>query len=386
MEIFNQISADDFFQNYWQKKPLLIKNAIPNFESPLDADELAGLACEEEVESRLILEIGGQKPWEVTSGPISEEVLTSLPETNWSLAIQGVDRLIPEVSKLLSHFKFLPNWLLDDIMTSYAPDKGSVGAHIDNYDVFIIQAQGRRRWFLGGEPEYNEKYQEGLDIRLLEKFEPVYEWDVESGDVLYIPTRFAHHGVAIGECLNYSVGFRAPTDIELVNSLASWSLDKEVPEKFFSDPNIEQQESPGEITDKSLNALAQHIKDFIDSPNFKLWFGEHISEPKTYLQQQEEDTQLTDEQLLAELRNGEVLLPAEGLKRCWIRSTESLLFIEGERVNVSKPLNPEICALLCDAEEIGIANVSDDVEVAKVLLELLTTLYNRGHVLFQEKD
>jgi len=207
MEIFNKISANDFFQNYWHKKPLVIKDAISDFKNPLDADELAGLACEPEIESRLILETGGQKPWEVIPGPLSEQTLTTLPESNWSLSVQGVDRLIPEVSKLLSHFKFLPNWLLDDILVSYAPDKGSVGAHIDNYDVFIIQAQGKRRWLLAAKPEYNEQYQEGLDIRLLKTFEPEYEWELNSGDVLYIPTRFAHHGIAVGECLNYSVGF-----------------------------------------------------------------------------------------------------------------------------------------------------------------------------------
>ena len=225
MDLFGTLSSAEFFRTYWQKKPFVFQKAIPGFVSPIDADELAGLACEEDIESRLILEKGGEKPWQVISGPLSEETLTTLAESHWSLSVQGVDRILPEVAALLRHFRFLPNWLLDDILVSYAPDSGSVGAHIDNYDVFILQGQGKRRWLLGGAPQWNEEYREGLDIRLLKKFEPEHDWVLETGDVLYIPMRFAHHGIAIGECLNYSVGFRAPTDGELVRSLATWAIE-----------------------------------------------------------------------------------------------------------------------------------------------------------------
>jgi len=377
MEIFNKISADDFFKNYWQKKPLLIKEAIPNFDSPLDADELAGLACEEDIESRLILESAGDKPWQVLPGPLPEETLTNLPKTNWSLSVQGVDRLIPEVSKLLSHFKFLPNWLLDDILASYAPDYGSVGAHIDNYDVFIIQAQGQRRWLLGGKPEYDEEYEEGLDIRLLKNFEPEHEWVLNNGDVLYIPTRFAHHGIAIGECLNYSVGYRAPTDAELVRSLSSWLSQNEVAEKFFRDPNLNFQESAGEVTERSLSALAEHMKSFIDSPHFKRWFGEYISQPKTFHAVNEPN--LKELELLQRLENGESLIPAEGLKRCWINEERPILFIEGENIELSKDISSKALKLICDSSEVGVSDVSDSEELVTLLLQI----YNKGYFVFE---
>ena len=385
MKIFNKISADDFFQNYWQKKPLVIRDAISDFISPLDPDELAGLACEEEIESRLILEMGGEKPWEVISGPLSEEILKNLPPSNWSLAVQGVDRLIPDVSKLLSYFRFLPNWLLDDVMVSYAPDKGSVGAHIDNYDVFILQAQGKRRWLLGAKPEYNEKYQEGLDIRLLETFEPELEWELNSGDILYIPIRFAHHGIAIGECLNYSIGFRAPTDGELVRSFSSWAIENEMSEEFFSQSNMSLQQSSSEITENSLNQLAHHMKAFIDSSDFKQWFGKHITEPKTFLSPFEEDLCLSNEQLMQKLKSGEVLVPAAGLKRSWINSGVPMLFIEGEKIELPKSLSSEILAFLCDSNEIRIEDVLNFDNSSEKILQLLSLIYNKGYLVFEEE-
>ena len=384
MEIFNNISADEFFKNYWQKKPLLIKNAVKDIESPMDADELAGLACEPEIESRLVLETGGEKPWEVIAGPLSEKTLTSLPESNWSLSVQGVDRLVPEVSNLLSYFKFLPNWLLDDILVSYAPDKGSVGAHIDNYDVFIIQAQGRRRWLLGGKPEYNEEYEEGLDIRLLKSFEPEHEWELSTGDLLYIPTRFAHHGIAVGECLNYSVGYRAPTDGELLRSLSNWAMEKDLSEKFFRERNPAVQESPGEVTEKSLAAIAEHMKTLIDTPDFKLWFGEYISEPKTFYAPFEPELHLSSEELAKRLEGGEVLESAESLKRCWIDSEQPALFMEGERIEVPEACGSEVLALLCDLDQISFENISNSKNSSESLLELLTMVYNKGYFAFEQ--
>jgi len=385
MKIFNKISADDFFQNYWQKKPLVIRDAISNFISPLDPDELAGLACEEEIDSRLILEMGGTKPWEVISGPLSEEILKNLPQSNWSLSVQGVDRLIPDVSKLLSYFKFLPNWLLDDVLVSYAPDKGSVGAHIDNYDVFILQGQGKRRWLLGAKPEFDEKYQEGLDIRLLETFKPELEWELNSGDLLYIPTRFAHHGIAVGECLNYSIGFRAPTDGELIRSFSSWAIENEIVENFFSQSNMSFQQSSSEITQNSLDQLAEHMKVFIESPDFKLWFGKHITEPKTFLSPLEEELYLSKEQLVQKLKSGEVLVPAAGLKRSWINSGEPMLFIEGEKIELPKSLNSEILAFLCDSNKIEIEDISNFNKSSDDILQLLTLTYNMGYFIFEEE-
>ena len=379
MEIFGQLSSSEFFQNYWQQRPILFRNALPDFISPVTADELAGLACEEETESRLVLEKGGEKPWQVISGPFNEKRLTNLPDSNWSLSVQGVDRILPEVSSLLKHFKFIPNWLLDDILVSYAPDCGSVGAHIDNYDVFIIQAQGRRAWLLGGQQQWNEQYQEGLDIRLLAEFEPEYQWELESGDVLYIPKRFAHHGIAIGECLNYSVGFRAPTDGELIRSLATWSIEQQLPEQFYNNPNLNLQESPGEISAESLKSIRGHMKTFIDSAYFNQWFGQHITEPKAFFVPPEKDSHLSSGQFKDQIDHGALLVPAEGLKRSWINANPPMLFLEGENIQLPTGTNPELLRLICDSEEIFSEQILNNSNGSQEIWEMWSEIHNKGY-------
>ncbi|MCF4993909.1 cupin domain-containing protein, partial [Pseudomonas gessardii] len=148
LQLLGGITAREFLRDYWQKKPLLIRQAIPDFESPIDADELAGLALEEEVESRLVIE-HGERPWELRRGPFAEDAFSTLPEREWTLLVQAVDQFVPEVAELLEQFRFLPSWRIDDVMISFAAPGGSVGPHFDNYDVFLLQAQGKRNWKIG---------------------------------------------------------------------------------------------------------------------------------------------------------------------------------------------------------------------------------------------
>src|SRR5690606_33230205 len=173
-----ELPIEDFLRAYWQKKPLLIRNAFPNFESPIDGDELAGLALEEEVESRLILE-HCKVPWELQHGPFDENIFSTLPESHWTLLVQAVDQWVPEVHELLNHFRFIPNWRLDDIMVSYAPDQGSVGPHFDYYDVFLLQGAGQRRWRTGQQCDVNSAHVEGTPLNVLKNFEQQNEWLLE---------------------------------------------------------------------------------------------------------------------------------------------------------------------------------------------------------------
>ncbi len=156
MQLLGGISREEFLNQYWQKKPLFINQAIPGYQSPLDAEEFAGLACEEGVESRLLMEKGGDKPWQLRHGPFEESDFTSLPESHWTFLIQAVDHLIPELACLVDKFDFIPNWRFDDLMISYAQDQGSVGPHIDNYDVFLLQVQGQRHWHID-DKDFSEK-------------------------------------------------------------------------------------------------------------------------------------------------------------------------------------------------------------------------------------
>jgi 50S ribosomal protein L16 3-hydroxylase len=197
--LLGDLTPEAFLRDYWQKKPLLIRGALPDFVTPVAPDELAGLACEDDVTARLILEQGGDYPWQMRFGPFDEDDFAALPETHWTLLVQEVDRLVPEVADLLDAFRFLPNWRIDDVQISYAPPHGNAGAHLDNYDVFLLQGMGRRRWQISSTPipEDEEVYVEDVDVRILQDFEPDEEWIVEPGDLLYLPPRLRRIGTAL---------------------------------------------------------------------------------------------------------------------------------------------------------------------------------------------
>ncbi|MCX6131735.1 MAG: cupin domain-containing protein, partial [Proteobacteria bacterium] len=276
------VSAQDFLAHYWQKKPLLIRQAFPKGISFIDGDELAGLASQEGIESRLILE-HGKKPWETRFGPFAEDVWARLPKTHWTLLVQAVDRLVPEVSRLRDHFKFLPNWRIDDIMISYAVDQGSVGPHTDNYDVFLIQGQGRRRWQISGHALAAPEFRPGLDLKILKHFEAEEEWILEAGDMLYLPPGFAHHGVALGESITYSVGFRAPEQKELLLSYLQFFGQSARPEVFYKDGLLKLPREPGLILGEELAALRQILLDGLADPQlFYQWIGGFLTEPRSF--------------------------------------------------------------------------------------------------------
>src|SRR4051812_20292918 len=203
--LLGKVTPAQFLKQYWQKKPLLVRGAFPGFRDPVTPDQLAGLALEDDVDSRLVMERGGKKPWEVTLGPQRAAKLRGLPRSHWTLLVQGVDRYVPGVAALLEPFRFIPDWRVEDIMISFAPQAGTVGPHIDSYDVFLIQGQGRRRWQL--DPAAGGALRPGLDLRILKQFTAKQDWVLEPGDMLYLPPDLAHHGTALEDCLTYSVGF-----------------------------------------------------------------------------------------------------------------------------------------------------------------------------------
>ena len=181
LQLLGGITAREFLRDYWQKKPLLIRQAIPDFESPIDADELAGLALEEEVESRLVIE-HGERPWELRRGPFAEDEFSKLPEREWTLLVQAVDQFVPEVSELLEHFRFLPSWRIDDVMISFAAPGGGVGPHFDNYDVFLLQGHGKRNWKIGQMCDSESPLLPHADLRILAGFQGPLVGGLEIGE------------------------------------------------------------------------------------------------------------------------------------------------------------------------------------------------------------
>jgi len=275
--ILGEISAEQFLAEYWQKKPLLIRNAIPNFQPPVDGNDLAGLALEPDVESRLV--IGSD--WQIEQGPFAEQRFQSLPKRDWTLLVQAVDLWIPEVANIIDHFGFLPRWRIDDIMVSYATDGGNVGPHFDNYDVFLLQGDGQRQWSVGGLCDQNSALLPHPNLRILADEQFTEKWTLNCGDMLYLPPKYSHHGVAIGECTTYSIGFRAPTVTEMLDDLTTELISKGDNNDFLIDPLLTPQMAELPISSEYLEQIRSLLNKTLDNDELLLnWFAQYMTQPK----------------------------------------------------------------------------------------------------------
>lgn len=338
-----------FLNSHWQKKPLLIRQAFPGGLSFVDADELAGLAGQEGVESRLVVE-HGPKAWETQHGPLEDTIWSSLPDKRWTILVQAVDRLVPEVSRLRDAFRFLPNWRVDDIMISYAVDQGGVGPHTDNYDVFLIQGQGRRRWEVGAEALVNPELEPDLDMKILKHFEASASYDLEPGDMLYLPPGFAHNGVALGESITYSVGFRAPEQKEMLMSYVQFCSQQSGQEHFYKDGQLQLGREPGLILPDELERLrVLLIAGLQDPDHFHKWIGGFLTEPRSFHEPLDES--FSAKNLQAGLKKGRSVERAEGGRFAYYFAGEKLHFaVEGECF-VLDPVLTDLVALLCREQE-----------------------------------
>ncbi len=282
MPRFRNFDAERFLGDVWQKQPLLIRNPWQSWANPLDPDELAGLACEAGVESRLIRKVAPDR-WELEHGPLPPERFDDLGGAPWTLLVQAVDHHIPSVAALLAPFRFMPNWRVDDVMVSYAVDGAGVGPHFDQYDVFLVQGLGRRRWRIGQKCDDTSPLRPHEDLRLLADFELVSEWELDPGDIVYVPPGFAHDGVALGDdCMTYSIGFRAPSRSDLVSAWTDHVLDGLDEDDRYADPDLHQLSNPGEISPVALARLHDMTTAALSNEaEFALWFGEFITAPKT---------------------------------------------------------------------------------------------------------
>ena len=273
-----------FLRDHWQKKPLPIKNPWDAWSNPFAPDELAGLACEEEVESRLIMQASDTagETWKLEHGPFPEGRFGELGDKHWALLVQAADHFVPEVAALIEPFRFIPNWRIDDVMVSYAADGGGVGPHFDQYDVFLIQGMGKRRWQVGAMCDENTALLPHDDLRLLAEFEATDEWVLEPGDMLYVPPGVSHNGVAVGEdCMTYSIGFRAPSRSELIGYYCDDLLEEMKDDDRYGDPGLGTQKNPGEISEAAINRLhAMVTEKMADRDAFARWFGGYNSTPK----------------------------------------------------------------------------------------------------------
>ena len=275
------LSPRQFMRRHWQKKPLLVRQAIADFVPPVDRSALFALAARDDVESRLLQQTGGQ--WRMRHGPVARRSLPPLATPGWTLLVQGVDLHDDAVHALLQRFRFVPDARLDDLMISYASDGGGVGPHFDSYDVFLLQARGRRRWRIGRQSDLT--LVEGLPVKILANFSPQEEYVLEPGDMLYLPPRWAHDGVAEGaDCMTYSVGFRTPARAGLARELLARLADEgdgDDASPRYADPRQDAVDTPAALPPALLEFARRAVAEVLREPQaLARSLGEVLSEPK----------------------------------------------------------------------------------------------------------
>ena len=356
LPLLGKLSPGQFMRRHWQRKPLLVRQAIPGFESPISADELAGLALEEEVESRLVLEHGAH-PWELRRGPFAEDTFSQLPERDWTLLVQAVDQFVPEVAEVLKDFGFLPSWRIDDLMISFAAPGGSVGPHFDNYDVFLLQAEGQRRWKIGQMCDADSKLLQHADLRILADFEQTDEWVLEPGDMLYLPPRLAHYGIAEDDCMTYSVGFRAPSAAEVLTHFTDFLAQFLPDEERYSDAGMAPISDPHQIQQEALDRLKALLTEHMSDERLLLtWFGQFMTEPR--YPELVSGPEIEEADFLAALEDGAVLVRNPSARLAWSEVDVGLvLFASGQSRLLPAHLK-ELLRLICAADALHTDNLA----------------------------
>ncbi|CUA91071.1 MULTISPECIES: JmjC domain-containing protein [Comamonas] len=281
LTLLGGLTASQFMRRHWHKKPLLVRQAIPGFKAPIPRARLLAMAGEDGVESRLIQQLEGDN-WKLSHGPLSRRSLPALTKPGWTVLVQGVDMHDAKAHELLQQFRFVPEARLDDLMISFATDQGGVGPHFDSYDVFLLQAQGKRRWRIGRQKDLS--LQQGKPLKILSNFEPEEEFVLEPGDMLYLPPKWAHDGVAEGECMTYSIGFRSPDRSELGRELLLRMSDEpDEPETpvIYRDPKQEAVSNPALIPEGMYDFAREALKKAMAEPlALERALGEYLTDPK----------------------------------------------------------------------------------------------------------
>lgn len=333
-----------FLRDYWQKKPLLVRGAVPGLRDPLTPEELAGLSCEEGVESRLVLhhpsaaKKRGALPWELEWGPQVESRFATLPDRNWTLLVQEVNRWVPEAALLLDRFTFVPNVRVDDVMVSFAAPGGGVGPHVDSYDVFLLQGQGERRWRYHTSPTKETRLVPGLDLRVLARFHADADEVLGPGDMLYLPPGFAHHGVAVTPCLTYSIGFRSPSAGEAWAAFARAAAARPEAKRLLQDPLFDPGEHPGAIPPALLGRVRKLVRSMDTSDEaIDRWFASFATRLKPHHSLEAPRRVPDAKAILARLSRGDTVARSEEGRWAFLPAkgkSALLLYVAGEEIEV----------------------------------------------------
>ncbi len=380
LALLNNLTPSQFLAEYWQKKPLLIKNALPNFNGLLNPNELAGLACEDDVQARIVS--FKKDKWAVKNSPFDEADFTKLPKADWTLLVQNVNHYLPEAADLLALFSFIPHARLDDLMVSYAPKGSGIGAHVDSYDVFLLQGAGKRNWKISAPSNKNPvdlSLVENAPLKILQNFKAEQEWTLEAGDMLYLPPQIAHWGVSESDdCMTYSIGFRAPKTQELMHEFLNYLQDNINADGLYTDADLTLQKHPAEISStmvkrvsSMLQALTwdkQHVADFL---------GRYLTEPKLGVVFTPE-RKISKTEFTKRLATKTLLL---GLKS-QLLFTHDNFYLNGEKLAVPAEIS-EVIKHLADKKYLNITALQANIHAA--CSDALYEAYLAGYVCFKHE-
>ena len=373
------MSPSQFLRDYWQKRPLLIRNAFADFVPPLEPNDLAGLACEPAALARLIVHDEKRDRWHVHPGPLSEDDFAKTPSTHWTLLVQDVDKWDADVAKLLELFSFLPSWRVDDVMISYAEAGGGVGAHVDQYDVFLLQGLGQRHWGISDDPAAPKEFRHDVELKQLAQFEPTHEWLLDPGDMLYLPPGVPHDGVAFGgPCMTFSIGMRAPSQAELTGDLADHIAERLPEELRYADPDLKPAKATGEIDRATIERLrsALPFAAALSDNMLRDWFGRFITRYRNAQVPATLDKPLDAAAFAKQLKAGAQLLRHPWSRLAWSRGKSACtLYVSGH----AYPATPAQAQQLCEQRSFEIPRKPGSDELA-----LWLALVNDGHLLLQK--
>lgn len=371
-----------FLRRYWHKRPLLIRNAFPGFVSPIDPDELAGLACEEAALSRLITHDRASDGWSLRNGPFEEDQFPTMPDHDWTLLVQDVDKWDPDVAALLDAFDFLPRWRIDDIMVSFAATGGSVGAHVDQYDVFLLQAHGQRRWQIDVSDNPPLEFREDVELKLLRQFTPTHDWVLGPGDMLYLPPGVPHLGVAQDPCLTFSVGMRAPSSAELIADYLDTLVAEADETTRYRDPDLAPPSDRNEIDAAAMDRVVQALNALRmnDPDRLGEWFGRFITTYRSAGQAAAPEQAPSLIQLQFALNQGATLQRHPMTRMAWRRASKgAVLFASGQAL----PMGVREARALAAAEQIDGALYQTLGERGR---EAVLVLLTSGHYVLPEAN
>jgi 50S ribosomal protein L16 3-hydroxylase len=381
MASLNNFNTEQFLQDHWQKTPLLIRQGLANTEHLISPNELAGLACEAEIESRLVSY--QQQQWQLRHGPFSDSDFSQLPDSHWTLLVQAVDHVSPAIAELMDSFRFIPNWRLDDIMVSYASEGGSVGPHFDNYDVFLVQANGQREWQLGQQCDESSTLLDHPDLLLLDNFECEQRFLLNPGDILYIPPRYGHWGIAKdNDCITCSVGFRAPKVADIIGEYAEHLAQGVLSQQRFHDHRPQLQDNPGEISRQVIEQLRNLVVNTVDDRQaLESWFGQYMTQAK-YEHETDEPIE-TEKSISGKLRAGYPVCRDPASRFAYIPGQDHMqLFCNGRCWQLDCRYSA-LAESLCGQTVFSAGEFTDWLELSHTR-KLLLDMFEKGQLYFDE--